>query len=64
MGHIGTYLGCDLEISLNLFQLGHPSLLMPNFLPNNIRLVVSEGRINFVAKLTSKVYRHYLMVKC
>ena len=28
-------LGWDLEISLHPFWLGHPSLLMPNFLPNN-----------------------------
>ena len=29
-----VYLGWGLEISLHPFPLGHPLLLMPNFLPN------------------------------
>ena len=32
-GHTGTVYGWALDISLNLFQLGYSSLLMPNFLP-------------------------------
>lgn len=33
-GHPGMCLEWGLEINLNLFRLGHPSLLKPNCLPN------------------------------
>ena len=39
LGYTGWGLGWGLEISSNLFQLGHPSLLMPNFLLNREHLI-------------------------
>ena len=39
MGHTRQWLGWGLEISSNLFQLCHPSLIMPNFLLNREHLI-------------------------
>ena len=39
MGHTRQWLGWGLAISSNLFQLCHPSLIMPNFLLNREHLI-------------------------
>lgn len=39
MGHTRQWLGWGLEISSNLFQLCHPSLIMPNFPLNREHLI-------------------------
>ena len=41
---IGACLGWGLEISLPPYRLGHPSLLMPNFLSNITNLAKDRSR--------------------
>ena len=45
---LGGCLGLGLEISTHPFQLGHPSLLMPNILPNISNKERNKDRDKFI----------------
>ena len=50
-------LGWGLEISLHPFWLGHPSLLMPNFLPNN-----SINKTSLCTEKPKKYMTHFIEI--